>query len=147
MPKGNPSPVQTPEFRTHQYKRADATGEPLSTKQVQVKLPVSLDAIVQAMPNRSEWLRRVIAEAIQEEMAKAGQNANLKDETPTVSTSIRAGDRVYDTGKQATVKFIKPNGSRAYVELPDGRVVTTDPKNLRPSADAYAREVGQQSLL
>jgi hypothetical protein len=73
MPKGNPSPVQTPEFKVYRYKRADDTGEPLAVRQVQVKLPVSVDAVVQALPNRSAWLRRVITEAAQRELMKDGE--------------------------------------------------------------------------
>ncbi|MBD3884454.1 hypothetical protein IFO70_22180 [Phormidium tenue FACHB-886] len=41
---------------------------PLSDRPVSVKLPVSVDAFVRAMPEPSEWLRRVICEAVEREL-------------------------------------------------------------------------------
>jgi hypothetical protein len=70
MPRGNPNPVQTTEFKVFRYKRTDETNEPLAPKQVQVRLPLSIDAVVQSLPNRSAWLRRVITEAAQRELMK-----------------------------------------------------------------------------
>lgn len=43
--------------------------EPLAEKQVQVRLPVSIDAAVQELGNKkTEWLRRVITEAAKREL-------------------------------------------------------------------------------
>ena len=36
---------------------------PLADRPTSVKLPIEVDAIVRAMPEPSEWLRRVICEA------------------------------------------------------------------------------------
>jgi hypothetical protein len=73
MPKGNPNPVITPEFKARQFKRSDGTVEPLSKKTVFVRLPESIDTVVQILPNRSAWLRRVITEAAQRELMKDGE--------------------------------------------------------------------------
>jgi hypothetical protein len=75
MPKGNPSPVITPEFKARQFKRSDGTVEPLSKKTVFVRLPESIDTVVQTLPNRSAWLRRVITEAAQRELMKDSSEA------------------------------------------------------------------------
>ena len=40
----------------------------LASQPVSVFLPKELDAIVRALPNRSHWLRRIIAEAVYEEL-------------------------------------------------------------------------------
>ena len=42
--------------------------EPLSKQVVGVRLPESIHALVQNLPNRTEWLRRVIIEAAQREL-------------------------------------------------------------------------------
>lgn len=42
----------------------------LASKPISVFLPKELDQIVRALPNRSEWLRQVIAEAVQREQAE-----------------------------------------------------------------------------
>jgi hypothetical protein len=43
------------------------------TKPISVMLPEDLDAYVRSKSNRSEWLRRVIAEAAAKEQAEASQ--------------------------------------------------------------------------
>jgi hypothetical protein len=69
MPKGNPDPVITPEFIAQQRKRADSTTEPLADKQVQVRLPVTVDAAISKLGReKTPWLRRVITEAAQREL-------------------------------------------------------------------------------
>ena len=40
----------------------------LASQPVSVFLPKDLDVIVRALPNRSQWLRRIIAEAVYEEL-------------------------------------------------------------------------------
>jgi hypothetical protein len=42
--------------------------EPLSKQVVGVRLPESIHALIQTLPNRTEWLRRVIIEAAQREL-------------------------------------------------------------------------------
>ncbi|MBW4559194.1 MAG: hypothetical protein KME59_25410 [Trichormus sp. ATA11-4-KO1] len=43
------------------------------TKPISVMLPQDLDTYVRSKSNRSEWLRRVIAEAVAKEQAEASQ--------------------------------------------------------------------------
>jgi hypothetical protein len=43
---------------------------------VAVALPKDIDAAVRALPNRSEWLRRVISEAAQRELMSQGKEVN-----------------------------------------------------------------------
>lgn len=45
--------------------------EPVASKPVAVKLPISIDEFVRSLPNKSEWLRKVIAEAAKAEMENA----------------------------------------------------------------------------
>lgn len=74
MPKGNPDPVMTAEFIAQQRKRADATTEPLAGKQVQVRLPVNVDAAIAKLGSeKTPWLRRVITEAAQRELLNQGE--------------------------------------------------------------------------
>lgn len=40
---------------------------PLAKKPVAVMLPVVIDEYVRSLPNRTEWLRRVICEAVEKE--------------------------------------------------------------------------------
>lgn len=44
--------------------------KPLSPKlpPINVRLPSEIDAFVRPLPNRSEWLRRVITEAVEREL-------------------------------------------------------------------------------
>jgi hypothetical protein len=58
----------SPEFLEQQAKLRNETGEPLAKKAVFVRLPESVDAIVQRLPNKAAWLRRVITEAAKKEV-------------------------------------------------------------------------------
>jgi hypothetical protein len=42
--------------------------EPLSRENLAVKLPPKIDAVVRALPNRSQWMRRVLVEAAEREL-------------------------------------------------------------------------------
>ena len=44
--------------------------EPLADKALSVRLPVSIDAVIRALPSdqRSDWLRRVLGEAAKREL-------------------------------------------------------------------------------
>ncbi len=48
--------------------RADNTTAPLAATGLIARVPVEIDAAVRSLPNRSEWLRRVITEAAQREL-------------------------------------------------------------------------------
>lgn len=52
------------------YKLKQLYDQPVADQPVAVKLPVELDAWVRSLPNKSDWLRRVIAEAYERERAK-----------------------------------------------------------------------------
>lgn len=67
---GNPKPVQTPEFLAKQFGPAQdlPEGVDLAKSALCVKLPMEIDAVIRPMPNRSEWLRRVICEAAKREL-------------------------------------------------------------------------------
>ena len=60
----NPTPKITKEFlaQVRQMKDEDY-GEPTSRKQVQVRLPVTVDDAIRAIPNRSAWVRKAIIDA------------------------------------------------------------------------------------
>jgi hypothetical protein len=68
MPKGNPNPIITPEFKASQFRRGDDSTEPMAKKNIQLRLTESIDEVVRSLPNRSAWLRRVITEAAQKEL-------------------------------------------------------------------------------
>jgi hypothetical protein len=77
MPKGNPSPVQTKEFKSHKFRPvSDLPDEPLSSKPLAVKVGESIHNIVVSLPQRDRinWLRRVITEAAQRELMKEGES-------------------------------------------------------------------------
>jgi hypothetical protein len=47
--------------------------EPLSKQVIGIRLPNSIHELVYKLPNRAEWLRRVISEAAQKELANPDQ--------------------------------------------------------------------------
>lgn len=50
------------------FPRGDDTSDSLADNPIQVRLSKSVDAAVRSLPNRSEWLRRVITEAAKKEL-------------------------------------------------------------------------------
>ena len=72
MARGNPSPVQTKEFKSKQFKpKGDVPGDyPLAKKVTGVKLPVDVDEAIRELPEkeRISWLRRVICDAARSEL-------------------------------------------------------------------------------
>jgi hypothetical protein len=50
------------------FERPDSDGTPLAEKQIQVRLPIDIDALVRKLPDRSVWLRRVIVDAARQEL-------------------------------------------------------------------------------
>ena len=49
------------------------TGAPvMAEKPIAVRLPVEVDALIRSMPNRAEFLREVITQAVLEQQQKAG---------------------------------------------------------------------------
>jgi hypothetical protein len=76
MPRGNPSPVQTKEFKAHKFiPLSDLPDEPLSSKPLAIKVGESIHNMVVSLPQRDRinWLRRVITEAAQRELMKDGE--------------------------------------------------------------------------
>jgi hypothetical protein len=57
--------------------RADNTTAPLATIALSARVEVPIDAAVRALPNRSEWLRRVITEAAQRELINPDQEVTV----------------------------------------------------------------------
>jgi hypothetical protein len=80
-PRGNPTPVQTPEFLAKKFPPAPdvPAGVALGTP-VCVALPLPVDTAVRSLPNRSEWLRRVITEAAQRDLLSHCSNGVLPEE-------------------------------------------------------------------
>jgi hypothetical protein len=48
--------------------------EPLAARPISVKLPVDIDAVIRALPEPSEWLRRVICEAVKKELSSNSES-------------------------------------------------------------------------
>lgn len=57
-----------PTVRTDYSTRFKPKLNALANQPVSVFLPKDLDAIVRALPNRSHWLRRIISEAVYQEL-------------------------------------------------------------------------------
>jgi hypothetical protein len=55
-------------IRGFEGKYAPIGDEPLAGKALSVKVAPDVDALVRSLPNRSEWLRRVITEAAEKEL-------------------------------------------------------------------------------
>jgi hypothetical protein len=51
--------------------------EPLASIALSAKVAQDIDAAVRALPNRSEWLRRVITEAAQRELINPDQEVTV----------------------------------------------------------------------
>jgi hypothetical protein len=73
-PRGNPNPVQTPEFKAMQKVAPDVPkGIKLSKKMTAVRLPEQIAATIDTLGEvKPVWLRRVITEAAQRELMKDG---------------------------------------------------------------------------
>jgi hypothetical protein len=50
MPKGNPNPILTPEFKAQQFKPQGEVNGTLSSKTIGIKLPVEIDEVVRFLP-------------------------------------------------------------------------------------------------
>lgn len=59
-----------PDRPDHLTRFKPVTDEPLATRPISVKLPCSLDRQVRDRPNPSQWLRQVIADALEKEKSK-----------------------------------------------------------------------------
>ncbi|WAL60950.1 hypothetical protein [Thermocoleostomius sinensis] len=60
--------------------------EPLSKQVVGVRLPASIHALIQTLPNRTEWLRRVIVEAAQRELVHSNNQVSERtDYQPAIA--------------------------------------------------------------
>jgi hypothetical protein len=60
----NPNPVLTKEFLDTRFTRDDGVEE-LAVNPFQVRLPVSTDAVLRKLPNRSAYIRAAIAEKLE----------------------------------------------------------------------------------
>ncbi len=74
MPKGNPKPVQTEEFKRQQFKAfGDIPGDyPLGDKVWGIRLPVDVEQRLKAMDNKKRvaWMRKTLTEAARAELIK-----------------------------------------------------------------------------
>jgi hypothetical protein len=61
-------PLQNPRQRSEGGTFTQVGEEPLSKQVIGIRLPESIHAIVHNLPNRTEWLRRVITEAAMQEL-------------------------------------------------------------------------------
>lgn len=60
----NPNPIITPEFKEQVFAMADENyGEPTARSPLQIKLPLTVDAALKTLPNRSAWARKAIIDA------------------------------------------------------------------------------------
>lgn len=77
MAKGNPSPVQTKEFKAKQFKPVgEIPGNyPLSKTVTGVRLPTDIHDAIRALPEKERviWLRRVICDAAKSELINQSQ--------------------------------------------------------------------------
>ncbi len=70
MPKGNPNPVITPEFKAQQFQSQGEVNGSLSNKAIGINLPVEIDEVVRSLSQKALCLSRVITEAAQRERMK-----------------------------------------------------------------------------
>ncbi|PSF34963.1 hypothetical protein C7H19_18335 [Aphanothece hegewaldii CCALA 016] len=62
----NPNP-KTDQLKPYQVK---ALSEPLAAKPLTVRVSVEVDEAIRSLPNKAEWMRRVLTEAASEELLK-----------------------------------------------------------------------------
>ena len=57
--------------------------EPLANKALSVRLPVSIDAVIRALPSdqRADWLRRVLGEAAKRELLGDRSLSDIMDDS------------------------------------------------------------------
>ncbi|WP_416669060.1 hypothetical protein [Egbenema bharatensis] len=77
-------PLLNPRQRSEGGTFTQVGDEPLSKKVIGIRLPESVYAIVHNLPDRTEWLRRVITEAVQRELIQpdSTEERNNKSEEP-----------------------------------------------------------------
>lgn len=63
------------EQRSDYLTRFQSQPDSLATKPISVFLPKEVDQLVRSLPNRSEWLRRVITAAAEQELVSEAQQA------------------------------------------------------------------------
>ncbi|ACK74060.1 hypothetical protein PCC7424_5490 (plasmid) [Gloeothece citriformis PCC 7424] len=56
------------------YHAIASNNTPLADKPLTIRLPVDIDEAIRALPNRSEWMRRVLVEAAKRELI--GENGD-----------------------------------------------------------------------
>ncbi len=70
MPKGNPKPIQTEEFKQQQFHAYGEVDVPLSKKVTGVKLPIDVHEALQKLsaPERVSYLRKIINDAVRRDL-------------------------------------------------------------------------------
>lgn len=63
---------QKKERNNHRTRFKPVYDEEISRKPVSVLLPVRIDEFVRSLPNRTEWLRKAIADAYEKETTATG---------------------------------------------------------------------------
>lgn len=66
-------PLLNPNQRSEGGTFTQVGDEPLSKQVIGIRLPESIHAVVYNLPNRTEWLRRVIVEAAKQELIDKGK--------------------------------------------------------------------------
>jgi hypothetical protein len=76
----NKNPIQTAEFLANIKRPQEGDlGVKLSDKAYGVKLPPDVAAVLDNLPQRSAWLRRVISEAAKRELLGQSQGGNVSE--------------------------------------------------------------------
>lgn len=69
----NPNP-KTDQLKPYQARaialHCDGITEPLAAKPLTVRVPVEVDEAIRGLPNKAEWMRRVLTEAVAKELLK-----------------------------------------------------------------------------
>lgn len=91
MAKGNPSPIQTEEFKSKQFRPlGEVPGDmPLSKKVTGVRLPIDVQQAISALPKQEKitWLRRVISDAARTELIE-GSSRSLSTSSSNAPTNF-----------------------------------------------------------
>jgi hypothetical protein len=73
----NPHPVQSEALKAKWFKPQGEVTEKLAKRPVAVKLPESIDRLVRSKPQCAAWLRRVITEAVEQELLTQNEEARV----------------------------------------------------------------------
>jgi len=80
----NKNPIQTAEFLANIKRPQEGDlGLKLSDKAYGVKLPGDIADVLEKLPQRSAWLRRVICDAVQRELLVQSQGTGKENQEPS----------------------------------------------------------------